>query len=57
MEDGQGEQYSVLRPGLRRGEGVSGEFGDGVLELVGSCAGVSQPYPPGMSLVWSWSPK
>lgn len=57
MEDGQAEQCSTLRPGLSGEEGVSGEVGDGVFELGGSCAGVSQLCLPGMTLVWSWSPE
>lgn len=55
MEDGQAEQCSTLRPGLRREAGISGELGDGVFELDGSYAGISQPCLPGLALVWSWS--
>lgn len=57
MEDGQAEQCSTLRPGLRREAGISGELGDGVFEPDGSCAGISQPCLPGLALVWSWSPE
>lgn len=43
--------------GLEGEEGVFGELEDGVFELGGSCAGISQPCLPGMALVWSWSPE